>query len=268
MDVSGVVAIVTGGSSGIGLATGRLLARAGARVALIARTAGPLEAAADSMGSSARGYPCDVNDRAAVRETLSRLTADLGTPQVLVNNAAFNARGAVLSRTADELAHVIETNLAAPIFFTRVALDHLRAPAAIVNVASLAGMVPVPHEAAYSASKAGLRAFSAALREELRDCGISVSTVCPGPVSTPFLLDHLDEVPDLVFSQPMTSAEDVATSVLECIRSGDRERALPGFSGALSHLGYLFPALRSRLLPYFERIGARNKRRYRSPRST
>jgi short-subunit dehydrogenase len=262
MEIRDAVAIVTGGSSGIGLAAGRALAGAGARVALVARTRGPLDEAARSIG--AEGFACDVADRAAVRAMVEAVEERLGPPRILVNNAAFNARGAVTSRTAEELAQVIETNLVAPVFLTRLVLERMPAPAAIVNVASLAGIVPLVGEAAYSASKAGLRAFGAALREELAERGISVSTVCPGPVSTPFLLDNIDEVPDLVFSQPMTSAEEVATAILDCVRNGQREVALPALSGVMSQVGYLFPALRARLTPMLERIGARNKGRYRA----
>jgi short-subunit dehydrogenase len=126
-------------------------------------------------------------------------------------------------------------------------------------------MVPVPHEATYSASKAGLRAFTRALGVELEARGVRCSTVCPGPVDTNFFGD-IDEVPALVFSQPMSSPAEVAAAVLACIRDGEEEVALPRLSGTLAHVGYLFPSLARRLRPLLEKRGAANKARYVSTR--
>jgi short-subunit dehydrogenase len=136
----------------------------------------------------------------------------------------------------------------------------LAAGGAIVNIASLAGKVPVPSEATYSASKAGLRAFARALDLELNGRGITVSTVCPGPVDTAFLGD-LRAVPDLVFSQPMSTAERVAEAVVLAIESGRREIDIPALSGKLATLAYLSPRLFGALRPLLERRGARNKQR-------
>jgi short-subunit dehydrogenase len=154
---------------------------------------------------------------------------------------------------------VITVNLSAPIVLTRAAIEHLRPGGAIVNVASLAGMVPVHHEATYCASKAGLRAFTRAVAEEFP--GVHVSTVCPGPVDTSFFGD-VGAVPDLVFSQPISTADEVADAVLRCIADGTPEIALPRLSGALATVGYIFPSLAHRLRPMLERRGAAAKRRY------
>ena len=118
-------------------------------------------------------------------------------------------------------------------------------------------------EATYSATKFGLRAFSFALAEELRRGGIRVSVVSPGPVDTGFLSD-IDGIPDLVFSQPMYSAEEVASVILQCAHQGQLERAIPRVSGYLTTLGYLFPKLARMLKPLFERKGRRVKARYRA----
>jgi short-subunit dehydrogenase len=260
-DLTNKVALVTGASSGIGLATARKLAQAGARVALVARTKSKLDEAAASIGAAALAVPCDVTDFGALDALPGRVVDAFGGLDVLVNNAGANARGPALTRTAAELAETVTTNLTAPIYLTRVAAEHLRAGGAIVNVASLAGMVPVPDEAAYCASKAGLRAFSRALAVELAERDISVSTVCPGPVDTGFFGD-IETVPDLVFSQPMSSADEVADAVMTCIRERTPEIALPRLSGALATVGYLFPGLAVRLRPLLEKRGAANKARY------
>ena len=85
-----------------------------------------------------------------------------------------------------------------------------------MNVASIAGHVPLPDEAPYCASKWGLRGFTFAVKEELREAGVAVCVVSPGPIATPFVLDDLDHVPDLVFSQPILTAEEVADAVVAC----------------------------------------------------
>jgi short-subunit dehydrogenase len=90
---------------------------------------------------------------------------------------------------------------------------------------------------------------------------VRVAVVCPGPVDTGFIAD-LERVPDLVYSQPMSSPEQVADAILACIVADRREVALPWLSGKLATLGYLSPSLSRALRPMFEKIGQRNKRAY------
>ncbi len=260
-ELKGRVALVTGASAGIGLAVARKLAAEGARVAMVARTRATLEEAARSIGPRAEAFVGDVTDLPRLTELPGEIVRRMGRLDILVNNAGLNHRGPILDHSAGDLADVITTNLTAPIFLTRICVELLPRGGAIVNVASLAGMIPVDHEAAYSASKAGLRAFTRSLSVELAERGIAVSSVCPGPVDTTFFGD-LERVPDLVFSQPMSSADRVADAVLECIRDGTPEIALPRFSGKLLTLGYVFPGLERALKPMMAKRGARNKRRY------
>jgi short-subunit dehydrogenase len=259
-DLSGKVALVTGASSGIGLAVAEKLVELGARVALIARTRKTLEAHVARLGADrTAAFPIDVTDLDALTALPAKVVARFGGLDILVNNAGLNHRGPILRHAPRALGDIITTNLTAPIVLTRAAVDHLRPHGAIVNVASLAGMVPVPHEATYSASKAGLRAFTRSVREEFPH--LHISTVSPGPVDTGFF-GEISEVPDLVFSQPMSSAAEVADAVLACILHDTPEIALPRLSGALATMGYLFPALALRLRPLLERRGAAAKLRY------
>ncbi|HSN72880.1 MAG TPA: SDR family NAD(P)-dependent oxidoreductase, partial [Steroidobacteraceae bacterium] len=130
----------------------------------------------------------------------------------------------------------------------------------IVNVASLAGRTPVPGSAAYSASKFGLRAFTCALAEEIRGSGIKLAVVSPGPIATQFILADIDKTSDLTFSQPMSSAAEVAQAILDLCGNNQREQAMPAISGILTTASYLMPWLGRTLRPRLERKGARVKK--------
>jgi short-subunit dehydrogenase len=262
MEWTGKVALVTGASSGIGLAVAHEVVRRGGRVALVARTESTLVRVAKELGDDrAVAFPVDVRDAAAVRALPGDVVKRFGRLDVLVNNAGANKRGAFLERTPVELDDILGTNLVAPVLLTHATLPHLGRGSFIVNVASLAGKVPVPHEATYSASKAGLRAFSRALDVELAGQGIRVSVVNPGPVDTGFLGD-ITNVPDLVFSQPMSSAEQVALAVMRAVDNGLLEIDVPAVSGKLATLGYLSPRFFAVLRPLLAKRGAEKKRAF------
>jgi short-subunit dehydrogenase len=264
----GKVAVVTGASSGIGAAVGRMFAGEGAAVVLAARSAGALEKLVGEIaaaGGRARALPTDVGDIAAAERLLAGAVEAFGGIDVLVNNAGANKRGSIEKYTPAELAQVVQVNLAAPIVLSRLALPHFRkrGRGAIVNVASIAGRIPLVGEAVYSATKFGLRAFTFALAEELAGSGITVSAVSPGPVDTGFIMRELDEVPDVVFAQPMSSAEDIAKLVLDCAADGARERVMPQLTGYLATMGYLFPAINKLVLPLMASRGKTAKEQYR-----
>ncbi len=268
MDWNRSVAIVTGASSGIGLATAHAFVERGAKVALVARTRDKLDALAAELGSDMSvSFPLDVADKRGIAELPKRVVDQFGGLDVVVNNAGVNHRGAVEARSLDDLEAIVDVNLMAPIRLIHAALPHLRAGSVIVNVASLAGKVPVPHEATYSASKAGLCAFSRALGFELRERGVRVATVCPGPVDTGFFGD-LEHVPNLVFSQPMSTAEQVAEAVVRAVETDVAEVDVPALSGKLATLGYLSPKIFTTLRPAFERLGARNKAKFIAKKQT
>jgi hypothetical protein len=262
MDWTERVAIVTGASSGIGLAVAHSFAARGVRLALVARSTAKLDAVAMKIGRDrAESFPLDVTDRDLVGSLPGRVKQRWGRLDFVVNNAGTNCRGPVDERTPEELLSILETNLVAPVLLTRAALPLLEPDGVVVNIASLAGKIPVPDEAAYSASKAGLRAFARALNSELSLHGrrIRVATVCPGPVDTGFFGSDLSLVPDLVFSQPMSTAEEVADAVTAVIERGVQELDVPSVSGKLATIGYLAPRLFSALRPALEKRGKRKK---------
>jgi hypothetical protein len=137
---------------------------------------------------------------------------------------------------------------------------------AVINVASLAGRTPVPGSSTYSATKFGLRAFGLALHEEIRDSGIKIASVSPGPIDTGFIMDDIDTVTDLTFSQPLSTAEQVADAIVELIDDGTLDRPMPRISGYLTTLSYLFPRLGRALRPTLEKKGRRTKQRLKRER--
>lgn len=251
------VAIVTGASSGIGLSLAEKLVARGYKVALVARTAKKLEEIAAKL-EGAYAFPLDVTDLAALEALPGEVVKKLGQLDVVVNNAGLNHRGAVDTIPSKDLVAIINTNLIGPIVLTRAAIPHLAKGGSIIQLGSIAGMVPVPHEATYSASKAGLRAFARAAAEDLAAKDIHVGSVCPGPVDTGFLGDY-ENVPDLVFSQPMSTSEEVADAVLRCIDERCDEIAIPAKSGRLATMAYLVPSFARKIRPVLEKRGARNK---------
>jgi len=267
MNLTDKVALITGASSGIGLELARQLSARGVRVALVARSNHKLEAAVLELGGPERAaaFPLDVTDREGLARLPGEVFARFGRLDFVVNNAGAHHRGPLRDRTSDELAQMVETNLIAPILLTRAALDSLAPDGVVVNVASLAGKVPVPNAATYSGTKFGLRAFGRALGLELAQAGsrIRIATVSPGPVDTGFFGEDLSRVANLVFSQPMSTVAEVAAAIVLAIEDPDQDEIdVPGPSGKLATLGYLSPRLYAALRPVMERVGARNKRKY------
>lgn len=261
MSETSPVAIVTGASAGIGLAVTERLVAAGYRVVMIARTEGPLQREAARLGERATPWRLDIGDLAAVEALPAEVVQRLGRLDVVVNNAALHHRGPMMDYTPAQLAEMVQVNLASPMVLTRAAAPLLPDGGAIINVASLAGMVPLPTAATYSATKAGMRFFARAVAVELPR--LRISTVSPGPVDTGFLAD-VENVADISLSQPMSTAGQIADSVMACLSAPSREIAQPWFSGLLATVGYLSPTLHRWLLPVMQRRGARNKVAYRA----
>ena len=263
----GKTAVITGASSGIGRSCAQKFVAEGARVVVAARSQQPLQRLVDELGADvAHAVPTDVSDASACERLIDEAKARFGSVDILVNNAAHNSRGPLEDLPVDEMLQILNVNLRAPMMLTRLALPTMRSQGSgtIVNVSSLAGRFPLDDEATYSTTKFGLRIFSFAVAEELRNTNVRVCVVSPGPVETGFILDAsvIDTVPPLVFSQPMSSADEIADLVLASAADGKRERTKPALSGKLATLGYLVPGFRKLLLPLFERKGEREKKRY------
>lgn len=196
MDLHDSVAVVTGASQGIGLATARALVTQGARVAGLARSKDRLAQLAETLGDAFHPVVCDVTDAQATQKAIDGVADDLGQLDVLVNNAGLGRFGPVDELELDAWEVQIDTNLSGVFHCTRAAVPHMKAQGKtrgpdqtagfIVHVASIAGLIGNPNLSAYNASKHGLRGFSDATMKELRPYGIKVSCLYPGSVDTDF----------------------------------------------------------------------------------
>jgi NAD(P)-dependent dehydrogenase (short-subunit alcohol dehydrogenase family) len=190
-EYAGLVAAVTGGASGIGLATALELSRRGARVVV-------LDLYVDSVEAPLTGIPCDVGDRGSVEGAFRRLAAEIGGLDVLVNNAGISAVGTVADNADADWARVLSINVTGIARVTAAALPLLRRShaAAVVNVSSIAAMNGLPQRALYSASKGAVHALTLALATDHIRERIRVNSVAPGTVDTPFVARMLRDFKD------------------------------------------------------------------------
>jgi NAD(P)-dependent dehydrogenase (short-subunit alcohol dehydrogenase family) len=211
------IAVVTGGSSGIGAAIARALAERGWRLVLLARGEERLIEVASEVG--AEHEVCDVADRAEVERVAALVTERHPAIHLLVNNAGIPGGGGFLDLEPDQIEELVRTNYLGSVWCLRAFLPALEAgaPADLVNIASVAGTIAAGHSGAYSASKHAQLAFSRSAGVELAGSGITVHTVIPGFIDTPGfpnrsrfrsrLLQGLVAGPELVAEQVVRAVE-------------------------------------------------------------
>jgi 3-oxoacyl-[acyl-carrier protein] reductase len=189
--LDGKVAIVTGGSRGIGRAIASALLDQGARVVITGRQADALARAEADLQDGERllAVKADVAHETDVQRLVQETTEKFGGLDILINNAAVGRLSDVADQSTSEWREMIDTNLTGVFFCSRAAIPHLkqRGGGWIVNISSLASQNPFPGGACYSATKAALNAFSHALMQEVRHHGIRVTVVAPGSVNTNFI---------------------------------------------------------------------------------
>jgi 2-keto-3-deoxy-L-fuconate dehydrogenase len=219
-EFTGLRAIVTGGASGIGLATAQLLASRGAEVAV-------LDLEPSGVPEPLTGLRADVTDDTSIREAVAAAVAALGGHlDILVNNAGIGAAGTVEDNPDEQWHRVLDVNVVGIARVTRAALPHLRASrhAAIVNTCSIAATAGLPLRALYSASKGAVLALTLAMAADHVGEGIRVNCVNPGTVDTPWVgrllaaaADAAAERAALEARQPLgrlVSADEVAAAIV------------------------------------------------------
>ncbi|HEX7828248.1 MAG TPA: glucose 1-dehydrogenase [Thermoanaerobaculia bacterium] len=209
--LEGKVAVVTGGTSGIGLALVRGLADAGADVVPMSRRREQVDAAASEVeqrGRRAVRVTADVSDRALLEAALQQTIAELGGVDILVNCAGITKRTPTLDVTDEEWASILETNLTGTLRACQVFGRHMleRGHGRIINIASLASFIGLFEVAAYTASKAGVAGLTRALAVEWGSRGINVNAIAPGVYRTALnsaLLDGTERGKEFLLRTPM-----------------------------------------------------------------
>lgn len=225
--LKGRVALVTGASSGIGEATARALAGRGAAVALAARSEerlGFLVREISAAGGRALAVKTDVADEDSARGAIERTVGEFGALDILVNNAGLGLSGRVVELRPEDLRYVFEVNLLGPLNCVQAALPHMRWGGRIINVSSVVGKRAIPKVGGYCATKFALNALSDALRVEVANRGITVTSVYPGTTRTAFRENSRRTKDEKRGWRPGgVTPEKVAEKISAAAENGDRD---------------------------------------------
>ena len=238
MNLKGTNAIVTGGSRGIGPYIARALAREGTNIVLAARDAERLQAVrseVESLGVKALSIPTDVNIADDRRNLIVQALSGLGEIDLLVNNAGIEPTSAFVDIDESRIADTIDTNLTSCLLLMRAVLPAMveRGKGQVVNIASMAGKIPVPYDSIYSATKFALVGVSHAVRSELRGTGVGVSVICPGFIDDAGM--YADAVAETGVAAPAIAGtsrpEQVANAVVRAAKHDVAEVIVTPLSG-------------------------------------
>jgi serine 3-dehydrogenase (NADP+) len=240
MNPSDKTVIITGASAGIGAATARVFAAAGANVVLAARDATKLEALARGLVGRALVIPTDVADRAAVAALVEQTVAAFGGVDIVINNAGVGLAAPVADLSFEDFQRALSVDLFGPLALTQAALPHMRrrGRGQLIYISSVVGLRALPYLGGYAAAKAALDRLTESLRVELRGSGISVTLVRPGTTSTGFARHRLGGSSERRRAQPRAAnPERVAQAILRAaireprvayVSWADRLRVLSG----------------------------------------
>jgi len=251
------VALITGGSSGLGRAIADAFAAAGAKVVIAALEADAVDAAVKaicSAGGEAAGYQADLTRQEDVQRLFAQAITRFGRLDVLVNNAGRSVRGAVLDTTPEQFRELLELNFLSAVRCTRAAAEELlKRRGHVVNIGSLASKAAARWVGAYPATKFALAAYSQQLRLELGPRGLHVLLVCPGPIQRAaprlYALEGADRVPESArlpgagVRLKAVSPSKLAAMILTACRRRQAELVVPARTRLLFALSQLWPDL-------------------------
>ena len=253
--VSDQVIVITGASSGIGLATARAAVRRGARVVVAARSERALSVLVAELGGgrgNAVAVVADVGVEADVERIADAAVQHFGGFDTWVNNAAGSVYGNCLDVTIDDMKRVIDTNFWGVVYGSRIACRHLRSRGgALINIGSEVSDRAVPLQGIYSASKHAVKGWTESLRAELEHEGapISVSLIKPGPIDTPYAehaKNYLDDAP--VHVPPVYSPDSVVAAILHCASTPVRDMYVGSAAKLVATLNKVSPSLTDKLV--------------------
>ncbi len=258
------LALITGAASGIGAATSRRLADRGYRVIAVELT----DELAQEAAAAVDGLPvsCDVGDRNALAALCARIEHEWAPDlDVVIANAGVIRIGEVADQTADDLDTTLDVNLRAAMQLGRAAVNVFlsRNGGHFLATVSMGGIMVIPGSAAYSASKAGLRAFLASLHAEVANTGVRVSGIYPSAVDTPMLRHEArNGGSPLNFVGTVLSAADVADAYERALDTGRLELYAPYSDSVTSRLTMIRPSIVPRLIGPLNRLGERGRAKY------
>lgn len=263
LDGKGKFALVTGAAGGIGQPLTRMLIDAGFHVVMLDINSEGLEAARARLGGATTGIVCDLTDGRSVAEaaeTVRRLTPRV---DVVVNNAGFIKPGPFLSLRQEDIDRQVQINLLGPLRVLHHFLPAVPNGGSVVNIVSMAGILPLADNSIYTAGKFGMRGFSNSLSLELRSRNIRVSGIYPSGVDTPMLrMEAQNGGSPLNFVSDPLTAEQVAELVIRAIGEGKLEYYLPYGDGVMSRIFGNIPWILPRILPLFLKKGIAGHKRY------
>jgi len=266
--MNGRVVVVTGAARGIGAETARQLVNAGARVVLLDVDGPALERtskALDPVGSRVDAVTADVTDRSGLDAAVAGIVARCGRVDALVHCAAIVVPGSVDAVAPEVLRRHVEVNLLGTMFVCQAFVPVLKRQGRghLVLMGSLGGFAPMPHEAAYCATKFGVRGFARSLALELRGTGVAVSLVCPDSVETDQLrAEARNPGSSMSFSSPPLPPSAVARAILGTLRRPRAEVLVPGARGVLVKLVAFSPRLFALIFPLLDRLGEKARVAY------